>query len=263
VDRCFLRTRSRCIPQLGHLFTCASSVTRLANAATGSSTEFLEVKPGRRASSSDCRGRGARKDRLKGLFKAFSITPRASASTGLILLILRRWGILILVAARFVVLIDIFRNSSYRGAAMRFARLLLTLLLLVSAGFSTEPEGVPEGSKFILHISRVRSLATKPIGFSRHALPTYSVDAEGNGKLYSLACIDRTPEAGTSPTALVFYATSSYSFLHLWPVNRQAMALPTGMKKKGQLFKVLLIDQSDGYALSCDIAQERAPEEPK
>lgn len=93
---------------------------------------------------------------------------------------------------------------------------------------------------FPLDITEVRSLPTKGAGFSK-GLILYGVNATGPQALYLLYCIKTAPEAGRVYTASDEYVSGTLSWLHLWPVERAGLNLPPGTKKKGRLYRVIII----------------------
>jgi hypothetical protein len=113
---------------------------------------------------------------------------------------------------------------------------------------------------FSLHITEVRSLPTKGAGFGK-GLILYGVNATGPEAAYLLYCIKTAPEAGRVYTATDEYVSDSLSWLHLWPVDRAGLNLPPGTKKKGRLYRVIIIQnirEGKSPDVACDIKTETA-----
>ena len=116
------------------------------------------------------------------------------------------------------------------------------------------------GAPFDLQITGVRSIAPeKRLGFGK-STELYAVTADAHKMSYVLYCAKAAPESGKTYTGLDEYVSSDLSFLHLWPVEKSTLDLPTGASKKGRLYRVIVIQnvapgpQSD---LSCDIYSEK------
>lgn len=141
---------------------------------------------------------------------------------------------------------------------------ITTFMVLVSATIWTGVQAQDlfrRGGPFDLHITDVRSIAPeKRVGLSR-SLELYSVTAYGPQMSYILYCTKAAPESGKVYTALDEYVASDLSFLHLWPVERSTIDLPSGAKKNGRLYRVIIIQNiAPGQKpdLACDIYSEHA-----
>ncbi len=71
--------------------------------------------------------------------------------------------------------------------------------------------------------------------------------------------MDQSPEAGRSYPALDEYVSGDLSALHLWPIQKRDINLPAGVKRKGVLYRVLIVQNvlpTERPDIVCDIQSE-------
>ena len=141
--------------------------------------------------------------------------------------------------------------------------ILFVLGAILLGCLSAAAEFHSRSDPFTLQVTAVRSLDhDSRVGFSK-ALELYAVNAYGPRMSYVLYCSKAAPEVGRSYTAIDAYVSADYSWLHLWPVEKQSLppSILTYGKKKGRLFRVIAIQnvRSDPRSdLACDIYSEKA-----
>ncbi len=140
---------------------------------------------------------------------------------------------------------------------MRFSTLLAVILCGV---WALAQDAIRNGDPFTLHVVKVRSVAPEErVGFSK-SLETYAVAAYGPRMSYVLYCTKAAPQAGRDYTALDELVSANYSWLHLWPVERDTIE-QSKKKKKGRLYRVIVIQNvlpEPKPDLACDIHSETA-----
>jgi hypothetical protein len=145
--------------------------------------------------------------------------------------------------------------------ATRVAALIVVACAIIWAGIAHAEDLFRRAGPFDLHITSVRSLGPeKNVGFSK-SLELYAVTGYGQQMSYVLYCTKAAPDPGRVYTALDEYVVSDLSPLHLWPVERSTIDLPPGAKKKGRLYRVIIIQNiASGPRpdLACDIHSEQA-----
>ena len=147
-------------------------------------------------------------------------------------------------------------NSVYRTTAWA-----VVASAIVTAGMVRGQELFKRNGPFDLHIVDVRSIAPeRRIGFGKSS-ELYAVTAYGPQMSYVLYCTKFAPESGRVYSANDEYVTSDLSAQHLWPVERSTLALPPGAKKKGRLYRVIIIQNvfpGPHPDIGCDIYSEKA-----
>jgi len=142
--------------------------------------------------------------------------------------------------------------------------IVFTLISLLCSCILLAQDFIQRGSNITLHVARVRSLEhDRRVGFSK-ALEVYAVDASSSKMSYVLYCVKIAPQAGQNYNSLDAYVSSSYSALHLWPIEKKDIDLPAGSKKRGRMFRVIIfqnINTSTKPDLPCDIYSETAKEQ--
>jgi hypothetical protein len=151
--------------------------------------------------------------------------------------------------------------SKNRSENKRYAAAIVALVSVLAMRCSAQDHIFNMSTPFSLQVTSVRSLnSDERVGFSK-ALELYAVTAYGPETSYTLYCVKYGPEAGKTYTALTSYVDSSLSALHLWPVEKQTLNLPSGTKTKGRVYRVVIIqDIRSGPKpdLACDIRSETA-----
>jgi hypothetical protein len=139
----------------------------------------------------------------------------------------------------------------------------VVLLCALSAVASKKPKASNDifhsGDPFNLKILEVRSLgADQKVGFS-HVPHVYAVEAENGTTHYTLYCVNYSPEPGKTYQASEDFVSSDFSFLKLWPVDRNDASL--GLPSKGpRLFRVVTFFNAltgKQPRLACDIYKEK------
>jgi hypothetical protein len=141
-------------------------------------------------------------------------------------------------------------------------RIVTLLAVLSCASLALAQDAIKIGDPFTLHITNVRSVAPESrVGFSK-SLEVYAVSAYGPKMSYVLYCTKAAPQAGQTYTALDEYVSADFSWLHLWPVEKNTIEAPPGTKKrKGRPYRVIIIqDMQPGPRpdAACDIHSENA-----
>jgi hypothetical protein len=143
----------------------------------------------------------------------------------------------------------------------RTTALIVVASAIIWVGIMHAQDLFRRAAPFDLHITDVRSLGPeKRVGFSK-SLELYAVTGYGQQMSYVLYCTKAAPNPGRAYTALDEYVVSDLSPLHLWPVERSTIDLPQGAKKKGRLYRVIIIQNiASGPRpdLACDIHSEQA-----
>jgi hypothetical protein len=141
------------------------------------------------------------------------------------------------------------------------AALIVVVIATICVGIMRAQDLFRRAGPFDLHIMNVRSLGPeKNVGFSK-SLELYAVTGYGQQMSYVLYCTKVAPDSGRVYTALDEYVISDLSPLHLWPVERSTLDLPQGAKKRGRLYRVIIIQNiASGPKpdLACDIHSEQA-----
>lgn len=137
----------------------------------------------------------------------------------------------------------------------------LLSIVLVYASVLQAQEIVRRGEPFDLHVTTVRSVDHDGrVGFSK-AWEVYAVTGYGPKMTYVLYCTTAAPKAGQVYSAMDDYVDANHSYLHLWPVEKNTLQLPTGVKKKGRMYAVIIIQNmlpEPRPDLACDIHSETA-----
>src|ERR1039458_1871421 len=141
-------------------------------------------------------------------------------------------------------------------------RLVTLLAILSCTTWALAQDAIRKGDPFTLHITNVHSVAPESrVGFSK-SLEVYAVSAYGPKMSYVLYCTKAAPQAGQTYTALDEYVSADFSWLHLWPVERNTIEPPPGTKKKkGRLYRVIIIQNMQPEPrpdVACDIHSETA-----
>lgn len=136
-------------------------------------------------------------------------------------------------------------------------RYLPILAIMFYASWAMTQDAIKNGDAFTLHVTDVRSIAPEGhVGFSK-TLGVYAVTASGPRTSFVLYCTKAAPQAGQEYTALDEYVSTNYSWLHLWPVERNS--IEQSKKKKGRLYRVIIIQNmlpEPKPDVACDIHSE-------
>lgn len=122
-------------------------------------------------------------------------------------------------------------------------------------------EAIRNGEPINVHIANVRIVAPEEhVGFSK-SWEVYRVAADAPKMSYILYCTKAAPQVGRSYTALDENVSANFSWLHLWPVDRKTLESQPEKKKKGRLYRVIIIQNmlpEPHPDLACDIFSETA-----
>jgi len=136
---------------------------------------------------------------------------------------------------------------------------ILVMVLAICAGTAWAQKAVRNGEPFTLQVTTVRSLAPEShVGFSK-SLEVYAVTAHSPQMSYVLYCTKAAPQTGQTYTALDEYVSADFSWLHLWPIEKNTLDAPLGKKKKGRLYRVIIIQNmmpEPKPDVACDIYSE-------
>jgi hypothetical protein len=142
----------------------------------------------------------------------------------------------------------------------------LVALIAICGAFVTSATGKTfiyhNGAPMQLHVTGVRSIAPeRRLGFSK-SLEVFAVDAYSTVSVgswvsppqrkYVLYCVKIAPEAGSVYDSQDEYIDANYSFLHLWPVDKESL----GLKERGRLYRVVSINNVSAGPhpdLACDV----------
>jgi hypothetical protein len=126
------------------------------------------------------------------------------------------------------------------GRVLRIAFVILVWMIAWVAPTQAQ-EAIRNGEPFTVNVTSVRSVAPEEhVGFSK-SWEVYRVAADGPKMSYILYCTKAAPHVGQSYTALDEYVSADFSWLHLSPVDRKTLESQSEKKKKGRLYRVIII----------------------